>query len=103
MTSEQDLIVVKYHEKSCARCEEMLPAYTRLSFSKRYQNITFILIDAMENPVAKQLVGSNKMPFIGIYNKGMLLKAASVDSEDDLRQVLDILLNASLIQKTPTN
>jgi thiol-disulfide isomerase/thioredoxin len=82
------LLIVKFHTaEECPTCDKMLIVFERLS--NYYKNFTFILMNADDNPTAKDLIDNNKKPFFGIYNRGLLIESALMESEEELTTMLE--------------
>ena len=85
-------VIVKFDtDENCPACEQLIPVFERLS--EEYKNITFVSMNAEDNPVAKKLIIGEKKPFIGIYKEGLLVECGLVSSEDALTTMLNRLPN----------
>ncbi len=89
---DKQYVIVKFDtEDDCAVCEEIAPVFERLSDD--YKNITFVRMNADDNPVAKKLIIKEKKPFIGIYKEGLLVECGLVSTENALSIMLNKLPN----------
>ncbi|MBK0403611.1 thioredoxin family protein [Adhaeribacter sp. BT258] len=93
-------VVVKFTKKDCVICERMGVTYSRLSEEKEFKDITFLLMDAIENPVSAKEVHLTGTPFFAIYQKGFLTKCKLISVEDELIDFLHELLSNSHNFKT---
>ncbi|MGZ5245300.1 MAG: thioredoxin family protein [Bacteroidia bacterium] len=89
---DKQYVIVKFHtEEDCPVCVQMMPVFERLS--NEYQNITFVRMNADDNPIAKKLINKEKTPFIGIYKEGLLVECGLVSTENALVTMLNRLPN----------
>lgn len=86
------LVIVKYITEDCIICSQLENVYSRLSDDEKYKAVTFLRIDANQNPVAHREVGQKKMPFISIYRNALLLECATVGDEAGIKNLLNKLI-----------
>jgi thiol-disulfide isomerase/thioredoxin len=91
-TSEKNCLIVKYVGQNCLPCDELKVPYERLSNKPRYHGITFLMIDADENPTAKKFVADQNLPLLATYKDGVVQGADTVASEDDIIEHLENLM-----------
>jgi thioredoxin 1 len=84
-------VVVKFTKTDCPICERMGITYEKLSAEPRFQDITFLLMDASESPVSSQEVLLTGTPFFAIYENSMLTQCKLVSDEEALRNLLEHL------------
>lgn len=90
-------VVIKYHsEIACPVCVTLLPVYIRLSQKAEYSEITFVRMDADENPVAQKLIKDNKLPFLAVYKGGLLVECGTVKSGKEIEDMINNLLNTKI-------
>ncbi len=87
-----DKIVVKYYANWCGTCKLFSPKYKRLSNDERYANITFLDVNAEENPVARRLGGVDNLPFFAVFKDGNLVEGVATSKEEKLVEMLDSIL-----------
>ncbi|MES2767080.1 MAG: thioredoxin family protein [Bacteroidota bacterium] len=83
---------VKYTSPTCEICKNLAPEYDKLSKQQEYSSILFLRIDSGENPTAKQFLAEQATPLIVVYHKGVVVKAGSVTTVEDMEAILDELL-----------
>ncbi len=89
---EHERVVLKYYTDSCGKlCEELKTIFRKLSDSADYNDITFLLINADNNPIAKKQIEKKKQPIMNIYHAGVLVECRTVDTEDRIKELLDKL------------
>ncbi|MDC0579511.1 thioredoxin family protein [Bacteroidia bacterium] len=87
-----DKIVVKYYANWCGTCKLFSPKYKRLSNDERYANITFLDVNAEENPIARRLGGVDNLPFFAVFKDGNLVEGVATSKEEKLVEMLDSIL-----------
>jgi len=90
----RDFASVKYTSPTCDICKSLSPDYDKLSKRKEYSKILFLRIDSGENPTAKQFLAEQATPLIVVYYKGVVVKAGSVATVEDMEAILDDLLES---------
>lgn len=91
--AENDRVILKYHSDECGEpCISFIPVYEKLSNDPLYKNIVFLVIDADENPKAKERILDKKQPVITIYFKGQLLDSRHASTKEGVEGLLDELL-----------
>ena len=89
---ENPRVIVKFTKTNCPVCERMGKTYQRLSADPRFQDVTFLLMDASENPVSSQEVQLTGTPFFAVYQKGVLTTCKLISEEKELEELLNELL-----------
>jgi thiol-disulfide isomerase/thioredoxin len=90
--SEKECLVVKYVGSSCVPCDDLKAPYERLSNKPRYEQVTFLRINADENPTAKKFVADQNLPLLATYRDGVVQGADTVASEDEIVEHLENLM-----------
>jgi thiol-disulfide isomerase/thioredoxin len=89
---DQQYVIVNFYTKDdCPSCDELLRVFEQLS--EDYKNITFVLMNANDNPVAKNLINKHKKPFFGVYKEGLLVDCSIISSREELSLMLNKLPN----------
>jgi hypothetical protein len=92
---ENELVILKYITDACGEiCVKLRVVYEDLSKEEKYESITFLLINADDNPIAKKQIEERKQPIMNIYNCGSLIECRTVDTKDKIEMLLDKLLNS---------
>ncbi len=87
-------VIVKFTKEQCVVCERMARIFTQLSDSGEYQEITFLKMDANENPVSSQEVKMTGTPFFATYHNGMLTQCSLLSDKETLVEMLSELKRA---------
>jgi thiol-disulfide isomerase/thioredoxin len=91
LVSEEKLIV-KFYADWCGSCRLFAPKFTKLSNNEAYAGITFLDMNAEENPEARKLAGVNNLPFFATFKNGQLVKADNTSKEENVDAMIKELL-----------
>ncbi|MDX5346584.1 MAG: thioredoxin family protein [Hymenobacteraceae bacterium] len=89
---DKDKVIVKFFAEDCEVCRVLEQPFRKLSSNPAYKNITFLRMDASENPVSSKEVSLSGTPFFATYNKGTLVECGLLSEEKDIKEMLDRLL-----------
>ncbi len=65
--ASNDKVVVKYFANWCGSCKLFSPKYKRLSNDERFSDVTFLDVNAEENPEARKVAEVNSLPFFAVF------------------------------------
>ncbi|MGZ5242284.1 MAG: thioredoxin family protein [Bacteroidia bacterium] len=86
---EHDRVILKYHTDSCGEiCRKLKVVFEELSNEKEYKDITFLRINADNNPIAKKHIENRKQPIMNIYHNGYLIECRTVGTKDKMEDLL---------------
>lgn len=85
-------VVVKFTDEECPVCKIMSPKFRSMASEAAYKDITFIRMNARENPVSNKEVKMTGTPFFAVYRAGKLVDCGIAASEEELRAMLRKLL-----------
>jgi thiol-disulfide isomerase/thioredoxin len=89
---QNEKVVVKFYADWCGSCRLFAPKFTKLSNNETYAGITFLDINAEENPEARKLAGVNNLPFFATFKNGQLLKADNTSKEENVAAMINELI-----------
>lgn len=84
----KERVVVKYFANWCGSCKLFAPKFRRLSDSEEYANISFVDVNAEENPEARKLAGVSNLPFFAVFKNGELIEGVATSNEDKVKELL---------------
>jgi thioredoxin 1 len=84
-------VIVKYYADWCGSCRLFAPKYNRLSNDERFQDITFLDVNAEQNPEARKAAGVSNLPFFAVFKNGELLEGATTSKEEYVVEMLQKL------------
>jgi len=81
-------VAVKYYADWCGSCKLFAPKYKRLALDERFTGITFLDVNAEQNPQARRAAGVTNLPFFAVFKDGQLVQAVATSKEDALVELL---------------
>lgn len=91
--AENDRVILKYHTDDCGdACINFIPVFEGLSNDAMYKDVVFLVIDADNNPKAKQRILAKRQPVITLYFKGQLLDSRHASTKEGVEELLQELL-----------
>lgn len=86
-----DKIAIKFYADWCGSCKLIAPKYRKLSDKEDYSDITFLDVNAEENPEMRKWAGVNNLPFFATVEKGELKKGDFTSKIDNVVSMIDEL------------
>ena len=86
--STNEKVIVKYFADWCGSCKLFAPKYKRLANDERFADITFLDVNAEENPQARAAANVSNLPFFAIFRNGQLLETLSASKEEAVVELL---------------
>jgi thiol-disulfide isomerase/thioredoxin len=87
--ASNDKVVVKYFANWCGRCKLFSPKYKRLSNDERFADVTFLDVNAEENPEARKLAGVDNLPYFAVFKGGKLVTGAPTSLEVKVVEMIE--------------
>jgi len=82
LLQQNEKVVVKYYADWCGNCKLFAPKFRRLSDDERFTGITFIDVNAEENPEARAKANVNNLPYFATFVKGQLVNTLAASKEE---------------------
>ena len=82
-------VVVKYYADWCGNCRLFSPKYKRVSNEDEMADVTFLEVDAENNPEARKRAGVDNLPFLAAFKNGQLVEGSAANKEEYLRSLID--------------
>ena len=89
--SLNDKVVVKYYADWCGSCKLFAPKFKRLSNDPRFEDVSFLDVNAEKNPEARRKAGVTNLPYFAIFKSGELVEAVSSSKEEAVVELLEKL------------
>ncbi len=90
--AQNEKVVVKFYADWCGSCRLFAPKFTKLSNKEEYAGITFLDVNAEENPEARKLAGVSNLPFFATFENGQLKAADNTSKEETVENMIKALL-----------
>lgn len=84
-------VIVKYYADWCGSCRLFAPKFNRLSNDERFNDITFLDVNAEQNPEARKAAGVSNLPFFAVFKNGELIEGATTSKEEYVVEMLQKL------------
>lgn len=88
---ENDKVIIKYFANWCGTCRLFAPKFRRMSEEEQNKDITFLDINAEENPGARKWAGITNLPFFAVVKNGKILEGDYTAKEDAVKAMVDKL------------
>ncbi|GAB3823921.1 thioredoxin family protein [Pontibacter rugosus] len=85
---DKERVVVKFVDETCPLCKALAPAFARFSTDPTFKHITFVRMNAAENPVSSKEVKMSGTPFFAIYRHATLVDCGIISTEEALKELL---------------
>lgn len=89
--SSNEKVVVKYYANWCGSCRLFAPKYKRLSEDNRFQEVTFLDVNAEKNPEARKAAGVTNLPYFAIFRNGEFVEGFSGNKEEAVVNLIEKL------------
>lgn len=80
-------VVVQYSASWCGNCRIMKPKFKKLASEN--ENITFVLIDAENNPESRKLANVSNLPTFATFTNGSLKNQTQTNKAEVLAELVD--------------
>lgn len=91
LLDKNEKVIVKYYADWCGSCKLFSPKYKRIANDAGNSDITFLDVNAEENPDARKLAGVDNLPFFATFSKGQLLEGSATSKEDVVNAMIQKL------------
>lgn len=88
LLEENENVVIKFYADWCGSCRLFNPKFKRLSNDERFSGVTFLNINAENNPEARKLAGIANLPSFSIFKGSELVETVSTSKEDAVVELI---------------
>ncbi len=89
--SNAEKVVIKYYADWCGSCKLFAPKFKRISNDEKYNNISFLEINAEENEKARAAAGVDNLPFFAVFKNGKLVEGTATSKEEKVVELIEKL------------
>lgn len=93
LLNAHEQVVVKYYADWCGSCKLFAPKFKRMARDGQFEGVTFIDVNAEENPSARALAGVTNLPFFAIFKNGQLVETLNASKEEAVAALINKLNN----------
>lgn len=84
-------VVVKYYADWCGSCKLFAPKFKRISNDPQFEEISFLDVNAEQNPEARKLAGVTNLPYFAIFKDGTLIESVASSKEEAVIELINKL------------
>lgn len=88
-------VIVKFHADWCGVCKAFAPQFKQIA-EEASSDITFIEINAPENPKARLAAGVYSLPFFASFTNGELVDKISSSDKNKILEMVDKIQKSSV-------
>jgi thioredoxin 1 len=89
---KNNLVIVNFFADWCMSCRIIDKVFIKLSEDKKYKNVVFLKMNAEKNPIARNIVAVDSLPFFSVFKKGVLIKSTSTSKEKIIKELIEFLI-----------
>jgi thiol-disulfide isomerase/thioredoxin len=94
LLESNEKVAIKFYADWCGSCKLIAPKFRRLSDNEANDSITFLDVNAEENPEIRKWAGVNNLPFFAMVNKGEIIAADFTSKIDNVENMIGNLRDA---------
>lgn len=84
-------VIVKYFAGWCGSCRLFTPKFRRLAQDQRFEGVTFLDVNAEDNPEARKLGNVKNLPTFAIFKNGELVESIASNKEESVVELINKL------------
>jgi thiol-disulfide isomerase/thioredoxin len=92
LLQQHNKVVVKYFANWCGTCRLFSPKFKKMSDKAEFAGVTFLDVNAEENPEARKLAGVSNLPYFAVFKDGKLVAADTTAKEDGVEKLIQQIL-----------
>ncbi|MEQ9307605.1 MAG: thioredoxin family protein [Marinoscillum sp.] len=84
-------VVVKYFADWCGSCRLFAPKFRRLSEEEKFNDVTFLDVNAENSPEARKAAGVTNLPYFATFKNGELVEGQATSKEESVVELINKL------------
>ncbi|MHB1279394.1 MAG: thioredoxin family protein [Bacteroidia bacterium] len=84
----KDKVVVKFYADWCGNCRLFAPKFNKLSEKPEFSEVTFLDVNAEDNPEARKIAGVSNLPFFATFKGGKLVATDFTSREEVVERLI---------------
>lgn len=90
IVNKNEKVVVQYSASWCGNCRIMKPKFRKVATDN--ENMTFVLVDAENNPESRKLANVSNLPTFATFKNGVLVNQTQTNKADVLTELVNEIL-----------
>jgi len=91
--NQHEKLAVKFFANWCGTCKLLAPKFRRISEEDEFNDVTFLDVNAEENPEARKWAGVTNLPFFAVVKNGEIVTKDYTGKEEGIRELLEAVKN----------
>ncbi len=84
----KEKVVVKFYADWCGNCRLFAPKFNKLAEKPEFSGVTFLDVNAEDNPEARKLAGVSNLPFFATFKGGKLVATDFTSREEVVERLI---------------
>lgn len=84
----KEKIIVKFYAGWCGSCRLITPKFNALAANESYKDVTFVEVDAENNPQLRALAKVNNLPFFATFSDKKLIDATTSSKIEEVENLV---------------
>jgi thiol-disulfide isomerase/thioredoxin len=86
LVSQNEKVIVQYSASWCGNCRIMKPKFKKMASEN--EHVTFVLIDAEQNPESRKLANVSNLPTFATFVNGQLVNQSQTNKAEVLAELV---------------
>lgn len=86
LVNQNEKVIVQYSASWCGNCRIMKPKFKKMALEN--EHVTFVLIDAEQNPESRKLANVSNLPTFATFVNGQLVNQSQTNKAEVLAELV---------------